>query len=119
MHRSVHRRRRPMSDLATLVSEMSGAAASVLDGLSLEQRAKINLPFEDEATRRLWYYTPTPRPGLYLGEMNAVQQQAVRRLMGTGLSTPGYNFAATVMGLEYMVDQWSGFPSRTYGDIPG
>lgn len=108
-----------MADLSSLSREMARAAASFLDSLSTGQRDKVTLPFEDEQTRRLWYYTPTPRPGLPLGEMTAKQQQAVRRLMATGLSDAGYNYAATVMGLEWIVDQWSGFPDRTYGDLPG
>ncbi len=108
-----------MSDLTTLSNDMARAAADLLSSLTPEQRSKINLPFEDEATRRLWYYTPTPRPGLYMGEMDPKQQQNVFRLIASGLSNPGYNYATVVMGLEWIVDQWSGFPSRTYGDVPG
>ena len=35
--------------------------------------------------------------------------------MATGLSEPGYNYASLLMGLENVVDRWSGFPDRTYG----
>ncbi len=107
-----------MSEIAGLAKDMSTAAASFLDGLTTEQRKKVNMPFADE-TRRNWYYTPTPRPGLPLQEMNPKQQQSFRQLMALGLSEPGYNYAISVMSLEYLVDRDSGFPERTYGDLPG
>jgi hypothetical protein len=107
-----------MSEIAGFSKDMSTAAASFLDGLTAEQRKKANMPFSDE-TRRNWYYTPTPRPGLPLGEMNAKQQQSFRKLMALGLSETGYNYAISVMSLEYLVDYDSGFPARTYGDLPG
>jgi Protein of unknown function (DUF3500) len=108
-----------VSDIGAVIENMTLAARDFLASLTPEQRKKAVLPFGDEATRRLWYYTPTPRPGLPLGEMSPIQQQAVRKLMATGLTDPGYNYAATVMALEYIVDQWSTFPERTYGDLPG
>ncbi len=107
-----------MSDISGLIGEMTATAAALLESLSTAQRERVSLAFDDEETRRAWYYTPTPRAGLPLGEMTARQQQTVRRLMASGLSTPGFNSAATTMGLEWMVDQWSAFPDRTYGDLP-
>src|SRR6266550_4047035 len=108
-----------MSDINVVTNEMTQAAVDFLSSLTTEQRRKVTLPFGDEKTRRLWYYTPTARPGLPLGEMSPMQQQRVRKLMATGLSDSGYNYAAMVMGLEWIVDQWSDFPDRTYGDLPG
>lgn len=108
-----------MSNIADVTKDMTAAAVDFLDSLTAEQRRKVTFPFGDEATRRLWYYTPTPRPGLPLVEMSPKQRQSVLKLMATGLSDPGYNYAAIVMGLESIVDQWSAFPDRTYGDLPG
>jgi hypothetical protein len=51
--------------------------------------------------------------------MTPIQQQTVRRLLATGLSQAGYNYAATIIGLEYLVDHTQRFPDRTYGDLPG
>jgi hypothetical protein len=107
-----------MSDLASVISEMNGAAAAYLEGLGSEAREKTTQPF-DEVERRKWYYTPTPRAGLPLLEMTPRQQQSVLKLMATGLSEAGYNHAAVVLGEEYIVDHHSHFPDRTYGDLAG
>jgi len=108
-----------MSDLAATATAMTKAAADFLAGLIPDQRSKATLSFADERERRRWFYTPTPRPGLPLQEMTPVQTQGVRRLLASGLSRAGYNYAATIIGLEYLVDYTQGFPDRTYGDLPG
>lgn len=107
-----------MSDLASVIKDMTSAAKSYLDGLSSEGREQTTQPFDD-VERRKWYYTPTPRAGLPLLNMTPRQQQSVLALMATGLSEPGYNHAAIVMGEEFIVDHHSHFPDRTYGDLPG
>jgi hypothetical protein len=104
------------TDVSAAVTE---AAGRYLGGLSDEQRQKTRQSFADEDERRRWYYTPTPRPGLYLREMSPLQQQDVMRLLAASLSEPGYNYASTVIGLERLVDHTSNFPERTYGDLPG
>jgi len=76
-----------MSDLATVIKDMTGAAESYLSGLSSEGREKTTLPFDD-VERRKWYYTPTPRAGLPLLQMTPRQQQTVLALMATGLASP-------------------------------
>ncbi|HTE86865.1 MAG TPA: DUF3500 domain-containing protein [Dehalococcoidia bacterium] len=106
------------ADIATLIGEMTRAAAGFLDSLQDAQRDKATVPFEDEETRRRWYYTPTPRHGLPLRETTAEQYQWLRRLMAAGLSEAGYNYAAIVLALEWAVDYHSSFPDRTYGDLP-
>jgi hypothetical protein len=108
-----------MATISELGQAMSRACGDILEGLTAEQRKKMSLPFGDEAERRRWYYTPTPREGLPLLDMNARQQQRVRELLAIALSEPGYNHTAVVMGLESIVDRWQGFPDRTYGDLPG
>jgi Protein of unknown function (DUF3500) len=107
------------SEIEALVEGMARAAAGFLQSLDDGQRAKALLPFADEDTRRRWYYTPTPRHGLAIREMNAVQYQWLRRLMAAGLSEAGYNYAALVLALEWSVDYHSEFPDRNYGDLQG
>src|SRR5215471_8721661 len=72
-------------DIDSVVEEMTRAAAGFLGSLDDGQRGKASLSFEDEETRRRWYYTPTPRHGLAIREMNAVQYQWLRRLMAASL----------------------------------
>lgn len=99
-----------MSDLTTTTAAMTKAAADFLAGLTPEQRSKASLSFDDGRERRRWFYTPTPRPGLPLQEMTPIQQQSVRRLLASGLSRAGYTYAATIIGLEYLVDYSPGLP---------
>lgn len=106
------------ADIANLTEKMTRAAAGFLDSLKDAQRQKAALPFEDEQTRRRWYYTPTPRHGLPIREMTAEQYQWLRRLMAASLSEAGYNFAAVVLAMEWAVDYHQGFLDRTYGDLP-
>jgi hypothetical protein len=107
-----------MSDIETLIDAMTRTASDFLDSLTADQQKKALLPFGDEAERRSWFYTPTPRAGLPMLEMAPKQQQHVMRLLASGLSEAGYNHAAVVMGLERIVDYTSNFPDRTYGDLP-
>ena len=108
-----------MPDLASAVQEMTRAATGFLDSLDDPQRDRAGQLFEDEAARRTWFYTPTPRAGVSIREMTPIQHQWVRRMLGAGLSEAGYNYAALVMGLEYIVDYHSHFPDRTWGSQEG
>src|SRR5689334_20283598 len=80
-----------MSDLASVIQDMTGAAKAYLNGLSSEGREQTTLPFDD-VERRKWYYTPTPRAGLPLLNMTPRQQQPVLALLSTcpgrGCGTP-------------------------------
>ena len=108
-----------MGDLGQLIENMTKSAAGFLDSLEDSKREQAVLPFEDEATRRIWFYTPRPRPGLPMGDMSPAQSQWVRRLLAASLSEAGFNHAALVIGLEYAVDYFQGFLDRPYGDLPG
>ncbi len=101
---------------AELAERMTAAAANLLAALSPEQRAKASFNFPDEEERRRWYYTPTDHGGLPLGEMTPAQQQRTLRLVASGLSVPGYNVAATIMGLENVLDQIEGWRVRFMRD---
>ena len=108
-----------MTDTATTIEQMTEAAAGFLTDLTDAQRSQATQAFANEEARRTWFYTPTPRAGLPIREMTPVQHQWVRRLLAAGLSEAGYNYAALLMGLEYLVDWGSGFPDRTWGQQPG
>jgi hypothetical protein len=107
-----------MADLAAVAKDMTAHAADLVTSLSDERRKKLCLDYADEKERRTWFYTPTPRSGVMLQELDAVQRQKVRRLLASGLTQAGYNYASVIMGLENIVDYWQGFPDRTWGTIP-
>jgi hypothetical protein len=108
-----------MSDIASTIQDMASAASGLLASLNDGQREQATHSFADETARRTWFYTPTPRAGLPIRAMEPEQHQWVRRLLASGLSEAGYNYAAIIMGFEYVVDYHSHFPDRTWGDQPG
>jgi hypothetical protein len=97
-----------------LVQRMGEAANNFLAGLSTDQRAKAQLPFEDEEERTRWYYTPTPRRGLPFSEMDRRQQRLAQALIMTGLSRPGWVTASTIMGLETTLDGLEGWTTKEW-----
>ncbi|HEV2892516.1 MAG TPA: DUF3500 domain-containing protein [Actinomycetota bacterium] len=99
-----------MSDpLAAVREAMAAAAAGWLASLEPGQLAKARFPFPADDERTRWYYTPTERGGLPLAEMGPVSQRLAHRLMASGLSEGGYATAATVMGLENVLDAKEGW----------
>jgi hypothetical protein len=94
---------------APLPERMAAAAARWLASLDSAQRAKAAFGFPDDAERTRWYYTPTERGGLPLAEMGPTQQRLAHRLVASGLSEGGYATAATIMGLENVLDAKEGW----------
>jgi hypothetical protein len=94
---------------APLPDRMAEAAARWLASLDPDQRAKAAFAFPDDAERTRWYYTPTERGGLPLAEMGPTQQRLAHRLVASGLSEAGYATAATIMGLENVLDAKEGW----------
>jgi len=92
----------------SIAAAMAEAAAQFLDSLDADQRALAQWPFDDTAEREAWFYTPTDHGGLALAQMRPLQQQCAHRLLGRGLSLPGYVTAATVIGLDNVLDQIEG-----------
>jgi hypothetical protein len=92
-----------------LTDRMAGAAADWLASLDPARRAKGCYPFPATEERTTWYYTPTERGGLPLAEMGPVSQRLAHRLLASGLSDGGYATAATVMGLENVLDATEGW----------
>jgi uncharacterized protein DUF3500 len=95
--------------LGPVLAAMAGAAADWLASLDPAQRAKAAYPFPADQERTRWYYTPTERGGLPLAEMGPVAQRLAHRLLASGLSEGGYATAATVMGLENVLDAREGW----------
>lgn len=107
-----------------LVAELAEAAADWLESLSADQRdlALSPAPGQDDEERTRWFYTPTDHGGLTLNEQRPRQQQLAMRLLATGLSLEGYAVAATVIGLENVLDgmeSWSRDWGRERGRDPG
>jgi hypothetical protein len=94
---------------AALRERMAEAAAGWLASLDPAQRAKASFGFPSDAERTRWYYTPTERGGLPLAEMGPVSQRLAHRLVASGLSEGGYATAATIMGLENVLDAKEGW----------
>lgn len=108
----------------SLTAEMASAADSWLRSLSADQRKQAQYPGpgRDDAERTRWFYTPTDHGGLTLNDQRPRQQQLAMRLLAAGLSPEGYNVAATVIGLENVLDRiesWRDDWGRERGRDPG
>lgn len=105
-----------------VAARMTEAAARLLDALDDEQLAVAAWDFPADEERRRWFYTPTDHGGLPLSAMRPAQQRMAFQLMATGLSTAGYVTAATIIGLDNVLDLVEGFTSswgRERGRDPG
>jgi len=106
---------------------MAEAARDWLDALDPAQRAAARggAPSADadaDAERRTWFYTPTDHGGLTLGAQRPAQQRLAHRLVATGLSEAGYVTAATIVGLDNILDRVEGWTrdwGRERGRDPG
>lgn len=93
----------------TVAARMHEAAAALLDAVSGASLDALLWPWPSDEERRRWFYTPTDHGGLPLAELSASQQRLAHRLLASGLSTPGYVTAATIIGLENVLDHLEGF----------
>jgi hypothetical protein len=98
-----------MSEDRGIVACMAEAANALLDTLSPEQRRVAQWDFPSDEERRLWFYAPTDHGGLTIAEMRPLQQRLSMKLLANGLSEAGYVTAATIMGLENVLDRLEGF----------
>jgi len=96
-----------------VAKEMIAAASELIEALDVDQHAVACRAFPDDDERLLWFYTPTDHGGLDIGRMTPVQHQLLHKLVATGLSKAGYVTAATIMGLENILDRFENWaPGR-------
>lgn len=84
---------------AAPVTGMADTANAFLATLTPEQRSQAVFPFNSEE-RFHWFYTPVPRKGIPLKDLNAAQRKAAFALLHSGLSEKGYSKAETIRKLE-------------------
>ena len=100
-----------------VAARMAVAATAWLDTLDGDLRASACRPGPTDpqfgeaadAERRRWFYTPADHGGLTFGAQRPPQQQRAMQLLATGLSPAGYVTAATVIGLENVLDHTEGW----------
>jgi hypothetical protein len=109
-----------------VAAQMAEAARAWLETLDAKQGTigQGAVPADDpgDNERRRWFYTPTDHGGLTIHQQRPAQQRAAMRLVSTGLSPAAYVTAATIMGLENVLDYIEGFKvsfSRERGRDPG
>lgn len=101
---------------------MAAAARALLDSFDDRQHALAAWPFSDETERRRWFYTPTDHGGVALSAMRPGQQRLAFQLLASGLSRAGYVTAATIVGLDNVLDEvegWTASWGRERGRDPG
>jgi len=101
-----------------LVSRMADCAQTLLDSMSSGQRSVAHWAFPSDEERQRWFYTPTDHGGLTLHDMRPAQQRLTMKLLASGLSRAGYVAAATIMGLENILDELEGW-TVAYGHERG
>ena len=79
--------------------DMLEAANALLSSLSAPQKKQATYALTD-AERENWFFTPVPRQGLPLKQMDAKQKDLARALLRTGLSHVGQSRADAIMSLE-------------------
>lgn len=111
-----------MNALRELAARMGEVTQTLVDSFSAEQRRVAHWDFPSDDERQRWFYTPTDHGGLTLTQMRPAQQQLAMRLLATGLSRAGYVTAATIIGLENVLDeleQWRVSFGHERGRDPG
>lgn len=98
-----------MSKNRDLASRMAECASALLDSMSTAQRSVASWEFPSDEERHRWFYTPTDHGGLTLHDMRPAQQRLTMQLLASGLSRAGFVTAATIMGLENILDELEGF----------
>lgn len=92
-----------------VAARMADEAAGFVASLDDAQRAAAVWPWPSDDERRRWYYTPTDHGGLPLALMRPAQQRLAHRLLASGLSHAGYVTAATIIGLDNVLDHLEGW----------
>ena len=85
-------------------TRMGAAAAKFLETLSTGQREVAAFPFAGDE-RYIWNYTPVPRNGLLIKDMDDGQREVAWELMATGLSESGNDTAHQIISIETRADE--------------
>ncbi|MBV9504973.1 MAG: DUF3500 domain-containing protein [Acidobacteriia bacterium] len=83
-------------------SMLTDSAKAYLAALKPSQRTQTTVPLDSEE-RMNWHYTPVPRKGLALREMNPEQRHLAEALLSAGLSAQGVIKAHTIMSLDQVL----------------
>jgi hypothetical protein len=87
---------------AAPATDMLNAATALLAALTPDQKKQATFELTSEE-RENWFFTPVPRQGLPLKQMDARQQGLARALLRTGLSHTGSARADAIMSLELVL----------------
>jgi hypothetical protein len=90
---------------------MVTAARAFLDSLTPELKQKAQFAL-DADERFNWFYTPVPRKGVTLKDLNEAQRKAAMSLLRAGLSEKGYTKAETIRALEDVLAEIEKNPTR-------
>jgi len=85
--------------MSSAASKITAAVRAWLEGLDDGQRAGATFPFEAEE-RFVWAYTPGPREGLALRDMQPAQRDAARAIVAATMSGRGAGEVAAIIDLE-------------------
>jgi len=86
-------------------SRVVADARAFLASLSEEQIRLATSRLSDEDERRRWYYWPSPRHGLALGDMSADQAKAAHHVVADVLSGMAVAKVHAIIGLEHVLDE--------------
>jgi Protein of unknown function (DUF3500) len=100
---------------AAPATDMINAASALLASLSPDQKKQATFDLT-HAERENWFFTPVPRQGLPLKQMDPKQQGLARALLRTGLSHAGSARADAIMSLELVLREIEGDAQPTKRD---
>lgn len=95
------------------------AAEAFLASLTDDQRAKVELSFDDDAQRTHWSNLPTglfARNGLKIGDMSADQETALFAMLAALLSADGYDQIRNIVDADEALKASSGGGNLTFGE---
>jgi hypothetical protein len=86
----------------SVVTDMQEAAASFLDSLTTELKARATFPLDDEEERINWHFVPKTgeRKGVDLKDLNEEQETKLQALLAASLSAQGQEKVANIQDLE-------------------
>ncbi len=92
------------------IADMIRAANHFTEGLRDEQKQKALMEMKDE-NREAFKFTPGPRKGVPLEDLDEEQKTAAKQLLATALSQRGMMKASTIMQLEQLLAEMENNPT--------